>query len=172
MSKILKSFGLAALLVALLAGTGMADSDTTAIDGTVTQSMELTVPTAITGWTLNLGTNTDATKSVTVGSNAASGTTTLKVADKRDLSGATGGAQNANGFMTNTGKTDALDNALKLTVADGAGQVTLDGTDTLAFTLTNPGTATKTVTFSQLVEADDPLGAHDIVVTFTTAHVA
>jgi hypothetical protein len=57
MSKILKSFGMAALLVALLAGTGMAaetDSGSAAVSGTVdTISMELTTkPDA----TANLGT--------------------------------------------------------------------------------------------------------------------
>ena len=60
MSKILKSFGMAALLVALLAGTGMAaDNAAMTITGDVQASVEVTVsPSSINPWTLSVGTNT------------------------------------------------------------------------------------------------------------------
>lgn len=163
MSKILKSFGLAALLVALLAGTGMADDTVaTAVTGTLAASVTMTGPASVGFGTFTVdqanNKTTDAGITLADLSVTTNGAVNVQVAE-------TGGDAN-DGKMEKVGAlTTTLDR--KLTIkADAETPVELTGTAQTIKALTETDTGI-TIDFGQYVKSSDTIGNYQITVTFS-----
>jgi hypothetical protein len=157
MSKILKSFGMAALLVALLAGTGMgANTDTTDVTGTLQLSYDITSPEAIAFGDFNVDqnnnvtTNGDTIAHISVTTN---GAVTLYALEA-------GG----DGKMNNAGNTLQLGRKLSIK-ATGETGIMLSGTPQAVKALTDSNTAIET-DFGQYVASTDKADDYTITVTF------
>jgi len=165
MSKILKSFGMAVLMAALLVGTGMAADMT--LTGAVQGSVEVTVSPSSINWTLDVGDNTYTTvatnSTITSNTNA-----TLSVKETAS------GDNLADGKMYSATKGAALGEELKL---DG---ITTGATDIIALSEVDQTLYTHTTVGSQVVDfdyrqaiayTDAAASDYGIIVTFTGAIV-
>jgi len=177
MSKILKSFGIAVLMAALLVGTGMGqedDTDSTDITAQVGSWINVTAPDEILTWGLGLGDNEyksgDIYPQATIASNMANGSVYLKVHDAR-----TPGTNPITlaGHMTNNADpaaaTAELTAAMKVQAnpASSGTQVTLGDTANTIYTLAAPSSANVDIGFSQNVGLSDVEGSYYMTVTFT-----
>jgi len=156
MSKILKSFGMAALLVALLAGNGAAITDTTAVSGDVPLSYDIEAPGTII---------------LTFAIGSAANNTTTGAAGREHLSVTTNGAVTLYALEVGSdGKmqtaTNATQLAEKLSIkAGGETPVMLSGAAQAVKVLAATNTSIVT-DFGQYVGAGDAQGAYTITVTF------
>ena len=165
MSKILKSFGMTALLVALLAGTGMAGVTTT-VTGNVVNSA-----------TINVLETSVAFSNFAMGENPKEVTDFLEVTTNYNivLQAAETGATTNDGKMATAGEAATLTNALKVGVGKAAvslGTGTLPSDPvTVSNTITAPKTADKmTGNFAQdIVPGDTVATGYTATITFTAA---
>jgi hypothetical protein len=168
MSKILKSFGMAALLVALLAGTGMGQADVM-VTGQVDTICSITAPTDPATWMMStIGLNEVDAGDLTVSCNY---DCDVKVAE------AEVGDNAANGFMEDT--TDGskvLTNELQIdaTGASAGTAVTtpFDITGTAAKLWESDGAlsgATVPLNLDQTLAYGDVADTYDITLVFTAA---
>ena len=175
MSKILKSFGLAALLVALLAGTGMA-ATTAGVDVTgEVEDMVLTIstePAAVDMGTLIKGTTVTVDKSDGIGI-----TTNVpwKLALNDDNVG-TGTGKMRKGAMvgdpaewTYDDPTVALTNNLVVTLDPDGTPVVLTTTDATGAS-TVSAQVLSDLEYSQVVAAGDTSGLYKIEMTYTLSY--
>ena len=158
MSKILKSFGMAALLVALLAGTGMADlTDETVVSGNVPVTYSITAPAAIDLGTLNVG----AAKNVTT-----DGTTNVHLSVETNGQVTLQALENEGDGLMASG-VNTLEKPLTIK-AGGETAISLSGTEQAVKTLSATNTSIVT-DFGQYVVAGDIPGAYTITVLFQGA---
>lgn len=153
MSKILKSFGMAALLVALLAGTGMGqdNADATVTGCVVDSQMTITTdPDATVNMILIK--NTAPTAADTIGLTVTSGPWKLQV---EDLEGTL-----TKGYMYDTSD-NPLDNAFQVN------DMALTSTQTLYTGVAGCAEQVKDLTYKQTVSSDETAGTYSISIRYT-----
>jgi len=161
MSKILKSFGIAVLMAALLVGTGMA-VQTATVSGNVVQSAAVNVLNTTIGFgDFVIGDNTVTT----------TGGSFINVTTNHDvvLQAVETGTGTNDGKMATTGETNRLTNALKVGIGSFT-PVAISGTETTVSSTIDAGSnnATYDGKFNQtIVYPDDVASSYSEVVTFS-----
>jgi len=160
MSKILKSFGMAALLVALLAGTGMAGSTTTATGDVVNSATVNVLDTDIGFGDFEIGDNTETTTGDSFINVATNYNVVLQAAEA-------GGDGKMSVFVDPD--TFTLDAALKVGIEAFAATAISGTATTVSATITGGTDDDYDATFVQTVAATDTKAdGYAATVTFTT----
>ena len=168
MSKILKSFGMAALLVALLAGTGMAGTNgETAVSGDLkANTYTIVAPDTVSFGDFNIGPNS---QSDTINLNHNYGSDLTLYAQEKDLSATTGNQHD--GFMAYcTGGAQVAELGSALVVGETGYTKSLTENAQIVSAGKSLGINAITVGFSQSVAAGDYVyDGYTLTITFSAA---